>query len=205
VNIYLRGPLARKWTERRGLPRYDWLAQNIVDSSRFGPGKTHDWGPESSALTRFLYRHVRHTNLPQVLMLQDHASMHHGIESRVPFLDHRLVEFVFQLPDEFKLRLGVRKRILFETARRYLPRAVIERRDKRVFVSNVAWMNLRTTRARELSEMAASDEMRGFGLLAPAKLVAFVADFLAGKHNDEMAVWRLYTFWQWQRLFKANL
>jgi asparagine synthase (glutamine-hydrolysing) len=205
LDTYVRMPISRRRMERLGLPRYDWLDSRAVDSSDFGKGRTDDWGPGDSDLARFLYRHVRHTNLPQVLLLQDHASMSHAIESRVPFLDHRLVEFIFGLPDSFKVGRGLRKRILLETVRPILPRAVAERRDKRTFVSKNTWMQLRERRAQELIEMAASEELRDFGLVKPQAVVRFVADFLAGRHGDQLAVWRLYTFSRWLRLFRPAL
>jgi len=138
-------------------------------------------------------------------MYQDRSSMANGIEARVPFLDHRLVEFAFRLPERFKVHLGVRKRILLETARKYLPGAVVERRDKRIFISRTGWMDLRRRRADELRSMAASRELREFALLRPAAVVSFVDDFLAGRNLDEMAVWRLYTLWHWLRLMRPAL
>jgi asparagine synthase (glutamine-hydrolysing) len=204
LSVYGVAPFARRRQENLGLPTYPWL-DSQVDSARFGPGRTDDWGRDPSALNRFLYRHVRHTNLPAALMYQDRSSMAHGVEARVPFLDHRLVEFAFRLPERFKVHLGVRKRILLETARKYLPEAIVERRDKRIFISRAGWMELRERRAAELREMAASRELRDFGLLHRAPLERFVADFLAGRHGDEMAVWRLYTLWHWLRRFRPAL
>jgi asparagine synthase (glutamine-hydrolysing) len=205
LSVYLIAPYRIRRLENRGLPAYAWLDAEAIDSTRFGPGRSNDWGRDRSAVNRFLYRHVRHTNLPAVLMYQDRSSMSHGVESRVPFLDHRLVEFAFRLPERFKVFWGIRKRILLETARKYLPEAVVERRDKRIFISHTGWMDLRRRRAPQLREMAASPELRNFGLLRPACMVSFVEDFLAAKHQDEMAIWRLYTLWHWIRRFRPAL
>jgi len=204
INTYVRTPISQRRLERGGGTRYPWLE----DPGAPAPGPLEDPADPSmsdrSALSRCLFRLVKHTNLPQVLLLQDHASMSHGIESRVPFLDHRLVEFVFRLPDDFKVGQGLRKRILVETARSILPRAVVERRDKRMFISKPGWMQLRG-RAAELREMAASDEIRDCGLVDAAGVRTFVADYLAGRHQDERAVWRLHMAWRWLRLFQPAL
>lgn len=202
LGTYVVAPIERRRMERGREPRYAWLDGSQADSTRYGPGRSADEGPGGSDLSRLLFRLVRHTNLPQVLTLQDHASMSHGIESRVPFLDHRLVEFAFRLPDRFKVGNGLRKRILVETARPILPRAVVERRDKRMFVSKAGWMRLRETRSAELLEMAASEELARFGLLKPRRVGEFVSDYLAGRHDDHRAVWRLHTFRHWLRLFQ---
>jgi asparagine synthase (glutamine-hydrolysing) len=197
LSTYVVDPIKRQRMEDRGLPRYGWLERTQVDSSRYGAGRTDDSGPGTSALQRFLYRHVRHTNLPTALMYQDRSSMANGIESRVPFLDHRLVEFAFRLPDSFKVSRGIRKRILLETARKYLPEAIVERRDKRIFISRTNWMDLRGRRAAEVRDMASCDLLRDFGLFRPAELRRFVEGFLKGEHQDEMAIWRMHSFRHW--------
>ena len=202
VEQYVRIPLKRAQEEALGLPRYDWLDNDTTESSHFGLGRTNDWGPEKSALTRFLYRHVRHTNLPAVLTNQDLSSMRHGIESRVPFVDHRLVEFAFRLPENFKVNQGIRKRILIETSRKYLPHLVANRRDKRMFISKRTWMELRQKRSVALLAMAASDELRNCALLKPDKIQSFVTGYLKGQHHDEMAIWRLYSLSHWLRLLR---
>jgi asparagine synthase (glutamine-hydrolysing) len=67
--------------------------------------------------------------LPELILTkQDKLSMAHGLEARVPFLDHELVEFVLSVPPEFKIRRGVSKYLLRRHARTVLPRASVRRR-----------------------------------------------------------------------------
>jgi asparagine synthase (glutamine-hydrolysing) len=205
LQVYLLGPIKRRRMENGGHPRYSWIEAGGVDSAQVGAGRTLDGGPGRTALQRFLFRHVRHTNLPAVLLHQDRSPMANHVESRVPFLDHRIVELAFRLPDSYKVAEGRRKRILLETARRYLPATVVERRDKRSFISRLGWMQLATQRAHELREMAASPELADFAMLRGTQVRCFVDDFLAGRHRDEMAVWRLYTLWHWLLQFRPSL
>ncbi len=61
---------------------------------------------------------------------------HVGLESRSPFLDHRIVEFAFRLPGRMKIRAGgVTKWIFREVAREFLPADLVDRRDKMGMVS----------------------------------------------------------------------
>ncbi len=200
---YVWNPLRRQIAESRRLRRYDWIAPAAGNGfpSQASVGHTEDSGHDASFLKRFLYRLVRHTNLPTVLLQQDHASMSHGVESRVPYLDHRIVEFCFRLPDSYKLGNGTRKRILVETARKYLPAAVVNRTDKRMFISKSRWMDLRNRHVDEFRAMVNSRLMRESPFLERKRMARFVEQYWAGSHDDEPAIWRLYTAWQWMEAF----
>ena len=76
---------------------------------------------------------LRFWSLPVLLRYEDRNSMAHAVESRLPFLDHRLVEHFLTLPDEFFLRQGRTKRVLTEAIGNALPRAVTARRTKSHF------------------------------------------------------------------------
>lgn len=68
--------------------------------------------------------------LQQLLRYADRNSMAHSVEVRLPFLDHHLVEFIFSLPDHYKLKNGWPKYILRNVGIDYLPKEVVWRRDK---------------------------------------------------------------------------
>jgi len=76
--------------------------------------------------------------LPMLLKFGDSLSMAQSIESRLPFLDHRLVEFVFGLPAHHKLRGSESKPILREAMRGIVPQRILDRKDKVGFVAPVA-------------------------------------------------------------------
>ncbi|MBX6321975.1 MAG: asparagine synthase (glutamine-hydrolyzing) [Rhodospirillaceae bacterium] len=71
--------------------------------------------------------------LPALLHVEDRMSMAHGLESRVPLLDHRLIEFAATVPADVKFKDGRMKHLLKQTFADVLPRAVLERRDKMGF------------------------------------------------------------------------
>jgi len=81
---------------------------------------------DAPLLSRVLYADLK-TYLVELLMKQDQMSMAASIESRVPFLDHRLVEFVADLPSQLKLSGWTTKRVLREAARDLLPASILER------------------------------------------------------------------------------
>ena len=80
----------------------------------------------STLLDRLLYADIK-TYLVELLMKQDQMSMAASIESRVPFLDHKLVEFAATLPDEWKLTGWTTKRVLRESMKGLLPESILNR------------------------------------------------------------------------------
>lgn len=90
----------------------------------------------------FLYHLLMTTTLPTLLHHEDRNSMAFSIESRVPFLDHRLVEYGFSLPVELRVKNGLTKYVLREAMKEYLPTSVYERKDKKGFVTpgEVKWV-----------------------------------------------------------------
>ena len=88
-----------------------------------------------STPTRFDLNGVLYFNsfvygLEELLRLADRNSMAHGTEVRLPYLDHRLVEFLFTLPPQFKIRNGWTKWLLRNAVQKKLPASVVWRKDK---------------------------------------------------------------------------
>jgi len=82
------------------------------------------------------------TLLPALLQIEDRVSMAHSLESRVPMLDHPLVELVATIPSSIKFRDGMMKRVLKDAMRSFLPQVIIERKDKMGFpVPLTEWIN----------------------------------------------------------------
>jgi asparagine synthase (glutamine-hydrolysing) len=73
------------------------------------------------------------TLLPGLLQVEDRMSMAHGIESRVPFLDHSIVEFAATMPADIKFKDGTLKMILINTMKKELPAEILQRKNKMGF------------------------------------------------------------------------
>jgi len=91
----------------------------------------HNVGKESyfDAMTHFDFK----TLLPALLQVEDRMSMAHGVEARVPFLDHPLVEFAATIPADIKFKNGELKRLLKTVFSNRLPAAIRDRKDKMGF------------------------------------------------------------------------
>lgn len=98
--------------------------------------------PESGRLNDFLHNLLRVTLLPTLLHTEDINSMAFSIESRVPFLDHRLVDLSFRMPTEHKVFHGETKRVLRAAMRGIVPDQILDRRDKTGFITpgHIKWL-----------------------------------------------------------------
>jgi asparagine synthase (glutamine-hydrolysing) len=73
------------------------------------------------------------TLLPALLQVEDRVSMAHGLESRVPLLDHRLVELAATIPADIKFKDGTMKHIFRRATRSLVPQQIVQRKDKMGF------------------------------------------------------------------------
>lgn len=97
-----------------------------------------DWGP----VNRLLYPMFHSTILPNILRNFDRVSMAHGIEIRMPFMDWRLVCFLFSLPDWSKIGAGETKRVAREAFRGQIPEGIRQSQSKIGFNSPIPeWLN----------------------------------------------------------------
>lgn len=80
--------------------------------------------PFSDQLLNLQYRDLFYTKIPRALRFNDRVSMLHGTELREPFLDYRLVEYVFSRPLDFKIKDGQQKWLLRKIANNYLNKEV---------------------------------------------------------------------------------
>jgi len=86
--------------------------------------------PHIDRLSGILYYNTFMNGMEELLRYADRNSMAHGVEVRLPFLNHELVEFVFSLPSHFKIREGWTKWLLRRSMEDILPPAIVWRRDK---------------------------------------------------------------------------
>jgi asparagine synthase (glutamine-hydrolysing) len=147
-------------------------------------------------LDRLLYVDTK-TYLHELLMKQDQMSMAASIESRVPFLDHPLVEFTARLPERLKLRGGTTKYILREAMRDVLPPEIVTRGKMGFPVPIGSW--LRGPYRRIVDELVLSPRALERGLFDAGAIRALVARHKAGEDHAER-LWSLINLEIWHRV-----
>lgn len=177
----------------------DWSL--FRDSSSFEDFRAIYWGENVGkesyfdSMTHFDFK----TLLPALLHVEDRMSMAHGVESRVPLLDHPLVELAATIPANIKFHGGELKRLLRNAFPDRLPGVILDRKDKMGFpVPLQVWIRA-GGRAREfLLDTFRSARARERSYLAPGfDIEALIAkERLFGRN-----VWALLSLELWQQQF----
>ncbi len=153
--------------------------------------------PGDDLLNRFMAVDTRISLVDDMLTKVDRTSMAHGLEVRVPLLDHHLVEWMERIPSRYKVH-GPRmtlKYLLKEAARGLLPDAVIDRPKAGFHVPVPAWLKgeLRPLVDHQLGP----ETLRRQGIFDPDTVSALLAEDRAGKANHSRNIWGLLMFGLW--------
>jgi asparagine synthase (glutamine-hydrolysing) len=144
------------------------------------------------------------TNLPALLHYEDRNSMAHSVEARVPFLDYRLVEFAYCLPDMFKIKDGETKKILRLAMKDIVPDKVLKRQDKMAFAMPEEHWIRESHSARFHAVLKESA-----GHLGPwidhAKLEAMFRSVTDGSRAFDWSIWRIINAGTWAGLFRMDM
>ena len=140
------------------------------------------------------------TYLPEdILTKVDRMSMAHSIETRVPLLDNRVIDFALTLPASMKIKDGRRKHVLKEVAASLLPREILDRRKQGFGVPLDVWFrgNLRELFADTLLSPASLQR----GYFQPGVVRELVDDHLTGTRDHALRLWQLVVFDRWHEQY----
>ncbi|MBU0765319.1 MAG: asparagine synthase (glutamine-hydrolyzing), partial [Bacteroidetes bacterium] len=131
----------------------------------------------------------------------DMMSMANSLEVRTPFLDHEVVDFVFSLPEKYKINAGIRKRILQDTFREVLPDELYKRPKQGFEVPLIKWLrtDLRTLITDDLLK---ESTIREQGLFDPTEIKRMIAKLFSSNPEDIHArIWGLIVFQYWWKKY----
>ena len=183
---------------RQGVLLSSAFGQLATAERAYGPSRRYFDAPDgrSTILDRILYADMK-TYLVELLMKQDQMSMAASIESRVPFLDHRLVEFASGLPARMKLRGLKTKWILREAVRNILPPAILTRKKMGFPVPFGVWM--RGPWQDVARDVLLDPRSRQRGITDPRAVERLISAHAAGTADGADAIWSLLNLELWYR------
>lgn len=159
---------------------------------------------ETSKLNSFMLNMVGSGMLKAQLHYEDRMSMGHSVESRMPFLDHRLVDFVFTLPAGYKNRPPYRKAIHREALGHAMPAEVVNRKDKGIFGSPLTHHWLRKQLKTFMEDIIYSTRFRHRGIWNLPVIHRKWQGYLAGNNSDADMLFNVLSLEMWFRIFEVN-
>jgi asparagine synthase (glutamine-hydrolysing) len=145
---------------------------------------------------------LRHYLVEDILPKVDMMSMAPSLEARVPYLDNDLVDLALAIPDNLKVRKGVRKYILKRAFAGSLPPEILSRGKEGFSMPMKNWLNQEWNPL--MHELLCAENLQADGLFRPAGVGLLMRQHEAGTHNHSHALWALMVFQLWKQRFGAS-
>ena len=163
----------------------EWINSDIADTKLFERSSENNAQDVSVNL-------IYEVGLSSMLHSEDRNSMAFSIESRLPFLDYRIVEEAMSLPDNFKIRKGIRKYILREALKEILPKEVYQRYDKLGYPTpQKKWYD----KNKEKIQSELKKNYKYLDKIVNDKIFSI---------EDDKIIWRLLSLARWIKIFDVN-
>ena len=140
--------------------------------------------------------------LDDILQKVDRATMTNSLEGREPMLDHRILEFAAQLPDEYKYQNGIKKRILREITHDYIPKELLDRPKMGFAIPIAKW--LKNELRDHVEEYLNEDRIEKQGIFNWEFITKLKMDFYKGRKEYDFKLWYFLMFQMWYERWMEN-
>ncbi len=146
-----------------------------------------------------LIHDIFYNSIPSLLRYEDRNSMKYSVEGRVPFLDFRLLRYLFSMPDTAIINNGWNKRILRDAVKSMLPARIARRRSKIGFTNpEYDWfMRMKN----KIYAIYLSDSFASRPYFNQTEVLKAFNEFVEGKTDDTLVFWRVLNIELWLRIF----
>lgn len=166
---------------------------NIFDSIRNITSGMDDL----NIIEKILYLDMKMYLQNDILVKVDRASMANSLEVRVPFLDHRIVEYAFNMPLHYKLNLFKTKYILKKAITTHIPDKIINRQKKGFGIPVAKWIkeNFNTI----ITNILNKKEIKNDGILNYLYIQDLLDEHISGKKDNRKKLWTIIAFQLWRK------
>jgi asparagine synthase (glutamine-hydrolysing) len=176
-----------------------WKIDEIFNSPIDTSPLNLDFPSELSFTEKMMCIDIKNYLPDDILVKVDRAAMANSLETRIPFLDHKLVEFAFNLPIDLKIRNGQGKWLLRELLYRYVPKKLIERPRMGFSIPLDSW--LRRPLKEWATDLLSPTNLDKHGFLNKELILKRLNEHVSGKKNWQNQLWNVLMFQSWYDKF----
>lgn len=203
LRAYLKLLSTFGWSELQQLLVGSWKAELDHFAPEDSIARTFHESGSSGPINQMLFTDLSSYLPGDLLPLTDRMSMIHSLEVRVPFLDHRLLEFVATIPPELKIRRLSKKYILRKAVRELLPQEILKREKRGFSIPLTFW--LRNELLRDfVHKQLAPERIAKMGYFDPRKVTTILDEHFSARANNENKIWALLIFAVWHDYYMTG-
>lgn len=169
-----------------------------TEHSSYLPGQRARLRPRN--MDAHLRAQIENYGFTQILHYEDHSSMAHSVEMRSPFIDYRLMELAFRMPDSMKLDMGVTKRVLRKAFEHRLPSEIVASHRKIAFNTPVDEWLKSSGMKHVITDLLGSAEFKN----RPIWNAAVVTRHFETGNLAKFPIWRFINLELWARAYKIS-
>ncbi len=180
----------------------NFLDKDFISNFKNRKVKIRQW--KNRTLNSALIESLIYYSIPHLLRHEDKNAMRFSIESRVPFLDHQLVEFALSKPPYFNINKGITKYGLRKALRKLVPTAILSRKDKIGFATpEDKWLRNKRIE-REIRRIINSESFKKRKYWNSNKIKKMYDKHIQGKKNYGNEIWKCICLEKWLEIFKME-
>lgn len=153
------------------------------------------WQKSGNDLDRVICGYLKTYLADDILCKLDRSSMYNSLETRSPFLDERIVDFVNSLDNNLKMKRFKTKYLLRETMKGKLPNSIIKKKKKGFGIPMSSWIN--NGLKDQINHTLSPQKIREQGIFEPKYVRNILEDHFRGKNNNYKLIWTLFVFARW--------
>lgn len=190
--------LSKKF-KKKALQKKMQVINNEFFNNKFKNSRVIEDFIDAPNLNKAIINHLEF-KLEHLLRYEDKNAMAFSIETRLPFLDYRLVEYMVAQPAEIKIKDGIQKKILRDNMDGILPDYIRLRKDKVGFeIPEYEWYQ--DKKFKQFYKKYANKKMKTIKYYDSNKLKKLISNYLKGKKGNERILWRILNLELWYRRF----
>ncbi len=144
--------------------------------------------------------YLQRSKIPRNSRMKDRTSMAHGVELRMPFLDHRLIEYALSLPVDYHFMHGYSKSVVRESLKGLMDDSVRLAHKRSVHAPQGLWFKKDPMR-RYIIDLIGSESFADRGIFDVNKVKSAFSDYCNGNYNNSFFIWQWINMEEWHRMF----